>query len=354
MSHSTAALLAPCSLEETQTDWRSRGYCTSFSPDLFYSEEPDDIEAAKAVCSGCPSRSPCLEYAMTNKEDHGIWGGTTPPERRTMRRYRNMSPKAAARKQLRRLTVKLGRVPRVEDIQSAYREGLVPPIWRLKKTFGCGYAQIIEQCGLKELDALRHLELLWRRLGYPPSPIDVARSYRAGETPSPRQYQRLFGSVTAARLKLTKKGLPEGPNRAILAAQRKEAQRKAALRRRNANLGLIQLNALWRELGRPPTAADIRAASSLGKCPAVSSVETYYGSIAKGLKLAGIPDPKENPHWSNEELLGGLKKLAELVGRIPEPRDINWGSKQKICAFKTTYIRRFGSVEAANEAAGLI
>ncbi len=43
-------------------------------------------EIARAVCAGCPARASCLGHALTAGEDHGVWGGTTPEERRAMRR----------------------------------------------------------------------------------------------------------------------------------------------------------------------------------------------------------------------------------------------------------------------------
>ncbi len=43
-------------------------------------------EAARAVCTGCPAREPCLAYALANPELVGIWGGTTNRERRLARR----------------------------------------------------------------------------------------------------------------------------------------------------------------------------------------------------------------------------------------------------------------------------
>ena len=43
-------------------------------------------EQAKAVCARCPVRAQCLEYALDNALDHGIYGGTTESERRTLRR----------------------------------------------------------------------------------------------------------------------------------------------------------------------------------------------------------------------------------------------------------------------------
>ena len=39
---------------------------------------------AKTICSQCPVRAPCLEYALDIMEPHGIWGGLTEQERRTL------------------------------------------------------------------------------------------------------------------------------------------------------------------------------------------------------------------------------------------------------------------------------
>ena len=37
---------------------------------------------AKAICTECPVREPCLEYALRIREPHGIWGGLNEYERR--------------------------------------------------------------------------------------------------------------------------------------------------------------------------------------------------------------------------------------------------------------------------------
>ena len=42
---------------------------------LFFSEQLDDIAAAKAFCLECPVREDCLDAAMTRREPWGVWGG---------------------------------------------------------------------------------------------------------------------------------------------------------------------------------------------------------------------------------------------------------------------------------------
>lgn len=40
------------------------------------------IEQAVAACSWCPVRVECLAYAVAADEREGVWGGSTPEERR--------------------------------------------------------------------------------------------------------------------------------------------------------------------------------------------------------------------------------------------------------------------------------
>lgn len=42
---------------------------------LFFSEELQDIAAAKRICARCPAILPCLEGALERREPWGVWGG---------------------------------------------------------------------------------------------------------------------------------------------------------------------------------------------------------------------------------------------------------------------------------------
>lgn len=44
-------------------------------PDLFFSEHPDDLRLAKALCGQCPVRMACLTGACERGEPWGVWGG---------------------------------------------------------------------------------------------------------------------------------------------------------------------------------------------------------------------------------------------------------------------------------------
>jgi hypothetical protein len=41
-------------------------------------------QEAKILCGLCPVKALCAEYAIKAKEDYGIWGGTTPAERKAI------------------------------------------------------------------------------------------------------------------------------------------------------------------------------------------------------------------------------------------------------------------------------
>lgn len=43
--------------------------------DLFFSDEPVDITAAKNICAACTALALCLEGALDRHEQFGVWGG---------------------------------------------------------------------------------------------------------------------------------------------------------------------------------------------------------------------------------------------------------------------------------------
>ncbi len=42
---------------------------------IFFSEELQDIAAAKSICASCPVMLECLEGAVARHEPWGVWGG---------------------------------------------------------------------------------------------------------------------------------------------------------------------------------------------------------------------------------------------------------------------------------------
>ena len=66
----------------------SRGACVGKDTTLWFpdrSRGPHGSDEAKLICSGCPVRKECLQYALSSDMAFGVWGGTTPAERRRMK-----------------------------------------------------------------------------------------------------------------------------------------------------------------------------------------------------------------------------------------------------------------------------
>jgi WhiB family redox-sensing transcriptional regulator len=49
--------------------------CHLVDPEVFFAESPADVEAAKALCVGCPVQEACLAGALERREPWGVWGG---------------------------------------------------------------------------------------------------------------------------------------------------------------------------------------------------------------------------------------------------------------------------------------
>lgn len=65
--------------------WYNDAACIGMDLDLFF--EPELYNKAKEVCAKCPVKEPCREYGIEN-EQYGIWGGTSPEQRRKIRSTR--------------------------------------------------------------------------------------------------------------------------------------------------------------------------------------------------------------------------------------------------------------------------
>lgn len=76
MSAQAEALTVP----PPSPDWRRRAACRR-SKISFVTDDPVEIDRARAVCAGCGVRDRCLEDALSRDEPYGIWGGLTPEER---------------------------------------------------------------------------------------------------------------------------------------------------------------------------------------------------------------------------------------------------------------------------------
>lgn len=72
-------------------DWRNRAACVNREPELFFpigttGPAVSQVMQAQQVCARCSVRDDCLQWAMDQHIDHGVWGGLSEDQRRALRR----------------------------------------------------------------------------------------------------------------------------------------------------------------------------------------------------------------------------------------------------------------------------
>lgn len=79
--------------------------CKDKSTDLFFSHSHWVLKRAKQVCYGCPERIKCLDFALENKEDSGVWGGVIfrrgRPDQKDINYVRSLGDPEILREQIR-------------------------------------------------------------------------------------------------------------------------------------------------------------------------------------------------------------------------------------------------------------
>ena len=79
-------------IEPSDLSWMDRAACLTddvrAAIAMFFSYDMETRRQAKAICASCPVRDECLDTAMANREEHGVWGGLDETERRTLRNRR--------------------------------------------------------------------------------------------------------------------------------------------------------------------------------------------------------------------------------------------------------------------------
>lgn len=70
--------------------WKKFASCAHTDPEVFFPEKGDSTKQAKKICSSCDVTRQCLEYALDNDEQFGIWGGLSEQERSKLRKVRTV------------------------------------------------------------------------------------------------------------------------------------------------------------------------------------------------------------------------------------------------------------------------
>jgi WhiB family redox-sensing transcriptional regulator len=71
--------------------WLNKARCLNADPELFFpvgntGPALEQIEQAKTICRHCDVSAQCLEYAIKENQDTGVWGGLSEDERRSLKR----------------------------------------------------------------------------------------------------------------------------------------------------------------------------------------------------------------------------------------------------------------------------
>jgi WhiB family transcriptional regulator, redox-sensing transcriptional regulator len=78
------------------TAWMARGSCVEEHPSFFFPSDGVGVMRARKVCVNCQVRIDCLEYALENRIEHGVWGGASERERRRILKRRRIEVEAAS------------------------------------------------------------------------------------------------------------------------------------------------------------------------------------------------------------------------------------------------------------------
>ena len=70
------------------TEWMDRGACRSVPTETMFPSESHGVVLARRICRKCPVRQACLEFAVRNRIEDGIWGGMSVERRRVLARDR--------------------------------------------------------------------------------------------------------------------------------------------------------------------------------------------------------------------------------------------------------------------------
>jgi WhiB family redox-sensing transcriptional regulator len=74
--------------EDGAAVWIPEGNCRNYTTDAFFPADGVGVDRARKICASCPVIDYCLEYALKNRIEHGVWGGASERERRRILKRR--------------------------------------------------------------------------------------------------------------------------------------------------------------------------------------------------------------------------------------------------------------------------
>jgi WhiB family redox-sensing transcriptional regulator len=81
--------------DDSETAWMNDGNCRQYPPATFFPSDGVGVDRARKICATCAVKDQCLSYALENRIDHGVWGGTSERERRRILKRQRLAVSAA-------------------------------------------------------------------------------------------------------------------------------------------------------------------------------------------------------------------------------------------------------------------
>lgn len=75
---------------DSATAWMAEGNCRLHPPATFFPSDGVGVDRARKICASCPVIGTCLEFALDERIDHGVWGGCSERERRRILKRRRV------------------------------------------------------------------------------------------------------------------------------------------------------------------------------------------------------------------------------------------------------------------------
>jgi WhiB family transcriptional regulator, redox-sensing transcriptional regulator len=76
------------------TSWIASGSCRLVPAETMFPSDSAGVVVARRICAACEVKPQCLSYALANRLEHGVWGGTSSRERRRIITVRPIAPSA--------------------------------------------------------------------------------------------------------------------------------------------------------------------------------------------------------------------------------------------------------------------
>ncbi|MDP3991712.1 MAG: DEAD/DEAH box helicase family protein [Candidatus Colwellbacteria bacterium] len=251
-------------------------------------------------------------------------------------------------KQLRQLAERIGRIPRRVDVDKASHEGRCAHSVTFTRVFG-SFPKALLAAGFEpnyirsllpsKEEMIRLLRELGDKLKRVPSREDIRQANKEGFCPSCWYYEQQFGSLPEA---LTRAGF--NPRRSI----------------RHTPEELIErLQWLTRELGHQPSHRELRKVSKeINGFPTILPFLRAFGNLDEAFEAAGLSRrrgiEKYKSSYTEDEIVSYLQSLAKQLGKTPSAADVGQASAGGKGPGSSAIARRFGSFNAALEAAGLL